>query len=144
MRTGGPLLDRLDGAAADGAGGGQSRDEIEAELGLSARGLGARLTANWKSATTVRAGPGSPTGDLGFSDLTKVNLRFFADLDQQKPLLAKAPWLKGSRLSLSLSNLFDERVRVRDATGATPVGYQPANLDPAGRSIRFSFRKLLL
>ncbi len=144
VRPGGPLLDRLDGAAADGSGGGQSRDEIEAELGMSARGLGGRLTANWKSATTVRAGPGSPTGDLRFSDLTKVNLRFFADLDQQKPLLAKAPWLKGSRLSLSLSNLFDERVRVRDATGATPVGYQPANLDPAGRSIRFSFRKLLL
>lgn len=143
VRPDGPILDRLDGAAADG-GGGQSRDEIEAELGASARGLGARLTANWKSATSLRAGPGSPTGDLRFSDLTKVNLRVFADLDQQKPLLSRAPWLKGSRVSLSLTNLFDARVRVRDTTGATPVGYQPANLDPVGRAIRFSFRKLFL
>ncbi len=104
----------------------------------------ARLTANWKSGTFVDAGPGSPTGSLRFSDLTKINLRLFADLDQQKPLIDRAPWLKGSRVSLSLNNLFDERINVRDATGATPIGYQPANLDPVGRTIRFSFRKLFL
>ncbi len=144
VRRGGPVLDRLNGAAADGAGGGQSRHQVEAELGVSAKGLGARLTADWKSATDVRGGPGSATGDLTFSDIGKVNLRFFADLDQQKPLLAKLPWLKGSRVSLSLNNLFDARVQVRDATGATPVGYQPANLDPVGRTVRFSFRKLFL
>lgn len=144
VRRGGPVLDRLDGAVADGSGGGQSRHEVEAELGMSAKGLGARLTANWKSATMIEAGPGSPTGDLRFSDLTRVNLRLFADLDQQKPMIAKAPWLKGSRVSLSVTNLFDERITVRDANGVTPIGYQPANLDPVGRSIRFSFRKLFL
>jgi hypothetical protein len=33
---------------------------------------------------------------------------------------------------------------VRDAAGATPTGYQPANLDPVGRSVRISVRKLFL
>jgi hypothetical protein len=144
VRRGGPVLDQLNGAAADGSGGGQSRHEVEAELGVSAKGLGARFTANWKSGTSVDAGPSSPTGSLQFSDLTRINLRLFADLDQQKPLIDRAPWLKGSRVSLSLNNLFDERIKVRDATGATPIGYQPANLDPVGRTIRFSFRKLFL
>jgi len=144
VRRGGPVLDRLDGAATDGTGGGQSRHQVEAELAVTANGLGARLAADWKSATTVRGGPGSATGDLQFADIGKVNLRLFADLDQQKPLLAKAPWLKGSRVSLSLNNLFDAQAQVRDGTGATPVGYQPANLDPVGRSVRFSFRKLFL
>jgi hypothetical protein len=32
---------------------------------------------------------------------------------------------------------------VRDAAGATPTGYQPANLDALGRTVRFSVRKLL-
>ena len=144
VRRGGPVLDQLNGAAADGTGGGQSRHQIEAELGISAKGLGARISADWKSGTTVLGGPGSATGDLRFSDIGKVNLRVFADLDQQKSVLATAPWLKGSRVSLSLTNVFDARVQVRDATGATPVGYQPANLDPVGRTVRFSFRKLFL
>ena len=144
VRRGGPVLDQLNGAAADGTGGGQSRHQIEAELGISAKGLGARMSADWKSGTTVLGGPGSATGDLRFSDIGKVNLRVFADLDQQKSVLATAPWLKGSRVSLSLTNVFDARVQVRDATGATPVGYQPANLDPVGRTVRFSFRKLFL
>ena len=144
VRRGGPVLDRLDGAAADGAGGGQPRHEIEAEIGGALRGIGARLTVDWVSGTTVRGGPGSAVGDLSFSDLTKVSFRAFADLDQQKPLLARAPWLRGTRVSFVLANLLDARVRVRDAAGATPTGYQPANLDPVGRSVRISVRKLFL
>jgi hypothetical protein len=31
---------------------------------------------------------------------------------------------------------------VRDATGATPVRYQPDYLDPLGRTVMFSIRKL--
>jgi outer membrane receptor protein involved in Fe transport len=72
-----------------------------------------------------------------------VDLRFFADLDQRKDITGPAPWLKGTRVSLGVANLFNERIRVRDAAGATPTGYQPANLDALGRTVRFSVRKLL-
>jgi outer membrane receptor protein involved in Fe transport len=54
----------------------------------------------------------------------------------------KAPFFQGSRVTLSVNNLFNQRLDVRDAAGAVPIGYQPALLDPLGRSVRLSFRKL--
>ena len=141
VRPGGPVLDYLNGAAA-GAFGGLPRHEIEAQAGIAERGFGASLSADWKSATSVRGGAGAASGDLAFSDIAKVNLRLFADLSQRKTLLEAAPWLRGARVSLSVSNLFDRRIAVHDASGATPLGYQPDYIDPSGRTIRLSFRKL--
>lgn len=143
VRPGGPVLDLLHGAAA-GNGGGQPRNEVEAQLGIAERGLGARLSADWLSGTTVIGAPGSPTGNLRFSDIGKINLRFFADLGQQKTLVEKAPFLKGARVTLGITNIFDAKVKVRDANGATPFSYQPDYIDPQGRVIRIGFRKLFL
>ena len=86
--------------------------------------------------------PASPNGDLNFSDIAKVDLRLFADLGARRDLVAKHPFLRGARLSVALTNIFDQRIKVRDATGATPISYQPAYLDPVGRKITISFRKL--
>jgi iron complex outermembrane receptor protein len=141
IRPGVPVLDLLNGAAA-GNTGGQPRNEVEAQLGFTQKGMGVRLSADWNSATTVRGGLGSTTGDLNFSDITKVNLRLFADLGAQRNLVQKHPWLRGSRITLSANNLFDQRVEVRDANGLIPASYQPAYLDPAGRTVKLSFRKL--
>ncbi len=143
VRRGGPLLDLLNGAAA-GNGGGQPQHQIEAQLGVSERGMGARLSADWLSGTTVTGAAGSPSGDLRFSDIGKVSLRLFADLSQQKTLIQKAPFLKGARVTLGVSNIFDARVRVKDGSGATPLSYQPDYIDPQGRTIRLSFRKVFL
>jgi iron complex outermembrane receptor protein len=41
-----------------------------------------------------------------------------------------------------VDNLFDCRMHVRDASGDSPISYQPDYLDPLGRSIKISFRKL--
>jgi len=71
-----------------------------------------------------------------------VNLRLFADLGQERELVAKYPILHGARLTLSVANLFGARQRVRDASGATPLAFQPDILDPAGRIVRLSFRKV--
>ncbi len=46
------------------------------------------------------------------------------------------------RVSLSIDNLFDARQQVRDRLGTTPLSYQPGYLDPLGRSVRLSVRKL--
>jgi hypothetical protein len=70
-----------------------------------------------------------------------VGLRLFADLGQQ-PIARRHPWLRGARAMLSVDNLFDSRLKVRTATGATPISYQPDYLDPLGRTVRISFRKL--
>jgi iron complex outermembrane receptor protein len=52
------------------------------------------------------------------------------------------PWLRGARISLSVGNLLNSRLQVRDAAGLTPLSYQPGYLDPLGRSVRISIRKL--
>ena len=51
-------------------------------------------------------------------------------------------WLRGTRLTLAVTNLTDARERVRDGIGATPLAYQPGYLDPVGRAVTISFRKL--
>ena len=141
IRGGTPVLDFLDGASA-GATGGQPRHEIEAQLGATLFGFGARLSADWKSATVVRSGPGSPTGDLSFSDIGTINFRLFDNLGQQPPVVKRFAWLRGARVTLNVVNLFDSRIGVRDAAGATPLIYQPAYLNPAGRTVSLSLRKL--
>ncbi|MDB5456881.1 MAG: TonB-dependent receptor, partial [Caulobacter sp.] len=141
IRDGVPALDLLNGDVI-GSGGGQPRHEIEAQAGLTKNGLGARLSANWRSATHVRGGQGGASSDLDFSDLATLNLRLFADLGARRELVRAHPFLRGSRLNLSVTNLFDSRVEVRDRDGMTPVTYQPDYLDPLGRSIQLSFRKL--
>lgn len=141
VRPGGPSIDLLNGGST-GRGGGQPRHEIEAQAGITRNGLGARLSANWQSGTTVQGASGLPGDDLRFGSLATVNFRLFANLGGMPKVVADHPWLRGSRVTVSIDNLFNERQRVRDATGVTPVNYQPDLLDPLGRTIRISFRKL--
>lgn len=142
VRPGVPVLDLLHGAAA-GSAGGQSRHEVEFQLGYLKSGIGVRISADWKSATRVDGGgAGSTSGPLSFSDLATVNLRLFDNLGAQPAIVKAAPWVRGMRLSLSVNNLFDARQSVHDATGRTPSGYQPAYLDATGRVVQVSLRKL--
>ncbi|MNS91379.1 TonB dependent receptor [compost metagenome] len=141
IRDGLPVLDLLDGAAI-GARGGQSRNEVQFQMGLFKSGMGGFLNANWKESTRISGGS-SPTDDLTFSDLTTVNLNLFADLSSRQTWVAKYPWLKGARVSIGIENLFDQRLDVRDGLGETPLSYQPDYLDPLGRTFRVSFRKIL-
>ena len=141
VRPGGPFIDLLNGGSL-GRGGGTPRHEIEAQAGITRNGLGARLSANWQSATTVEGATGLAADRLRFSPLTTVDFRLFANLGGMPKVVADHPWLRGSRVTVSVDNLFNQRQRVRDATGATPVNYQPDLLDPLGRTIRVSFRKL--
>lgn len=143
VRPGGPRLDFLNGSAV-GSRGGRPRHEIEFQAGLYRGGYGARLSANWQSGTRVRTrgDDGAPGRTLSFSDHSTVNMRLFASLGDRPALVRRAPWLRGSRISLDVDNLFNARPRVRDEAGLTPPGLQPAYLDPLGRSVRITFRKL--
>jgi hypothetical protein len=133
-----PALDLLDGGAI-GSRGGQPRHEVELESGYSKDGLGLRLGGRWQSGTDVRSGPlGDET--LNFSSLATFNLRAFADLGQV--IGREARWARGIRLTLSVDNLFDSRLRVTDASGSVPLSYQPDLLDPTGRSVSIGIRKL--
>ena len=143
-RTGGPVLDLLNGSAAD-ARGGRPRHEVEFQAALFKQGLGARLRVNWQSGTTVRGlsgGAADSSGDLTFSSQATVNLNLFANLGDRFGGEQAPDWLKGTRISLGIGNLFNRRPKVRDEAGATPFIYQPAYLDPQGRLLNFSLRRV--
>ena len=140
IRDGLPVLDLLDGAAT-GSRGGQSRNEIQFQMGVFKSGMGGFLNANWKESTRINGG--DDASDLTFSDLTTVNLNLFADLSSRQAWVAKYPWLKGARVSVGIDNIFDQKLDVRNGLGETPLSYQPDYLDPLGRTFRISFRKIL-
>jgi hypothetical protein len=137
-------LNLLDGDAT-GSSGGQPRHEVEARVGYMNNGIGARLGVDWESGTHVDGaltGTSSGSSRLNFGSLATANLRIFANLGQMPQLVKNVPFLRGSRLSIGIDNIFNERRDVTDATGATPLRYQPGYLDPLGRTVSISFRKL--
>jgi outer membrane receptor protein involved in Fe transport len=140
IRDGLPKLDYLNGDAL-GSTGGRSRHEVEAQGGYYNNGLGARVSANWRSGTRVDSSTGD---DLHFSPLATFDLRLFANLGERFDLVAKHPWLRGSSVRLEVNNVFDSKPRVRDSAGGVPSSYQPDLLDPLGRTISISIRKLFL
>ena len=71
-----------------------------------------------------------------------LSLRLFADLGMQRSLVRNHRWLRGTRVTFSVDNLFDTRQRVTNGIGEVPVSYQPDLLDPTGRVVRLSIRKL--
>lgn len=140
LRGGLPALDLLNGGAVDFLGG-RRRHEIEFQAGAFKRGLGARLTTTWRSGTEIR-GFGGATGALNFNDYAVVNLSLFVNLAERLGKDRTPGWLKGTRATLGVTNLFNTRPQVRDESGATPLSYQPAYLDPLGRMLTLNLRKV--
>lgn len=139
-----PVLDLLNGSAV-GSSGGAPRHQVELRAGAGRRGLGARASANWQSATSVLVDPSGATqspDDLFFSPRLTANVRLFADLGQRPDVVTKLPFLRGSRISLNIDNIFNDRINVRNRLGAEPLGFQRDQLDPLGRTITLSLRKL--
>tara|TARA_B100000678_G_C18222542_1_gene507522 strand:+ start:186 stop:3158 length:2973 start_codon:yes stop_codon:yes gene_type:complete len=137
-----PELDFLDGNAS-GQSGGISRHQVELEGGLFFEGVGARLSGKYQGPTRVDGTDATGSQDLYFGDLVTFDLRLFANLEQQKWLTGETPgFFKGARLSIRVDNLFDTRQDVVDGNGVTPTRFQPALIDPLGRTVSIEFRKL--
>lgn len=143
IRSGLPVLDRLDGAPGRG-GQGQPSHKLEFQAGVQRDGYRLRLEGNWESATEVASGALGSNDRLRFGSLAKVNLTAQLDLGQQLDWVLKHPWLRGSRVSFRVDNLFNARQRVLDSAGETPAAYAPNLRDPLGRVVRISFRKLFI
>jgi iron complex outermembrane recepter protein len=144
IRPGLPVLDLLNGSAI-GSQGGAPRHQVEMRAGAGRRGLGARLSVNWQSATSVLVDPSGATqspDDLFFSPRLTANLRLFVDLGQRPEVVTKMPFLRGSRISLGVDNLLNDRINVKNRLGAEPLGFQRDQLDPLGRTVTLSLRKL--
>lgn len=145
VREGAPVLDLLNGSAIDNRGG-RPHHEVQAQAGAFKGGLGVRITATWQSGTYVRglaATADGAAGNLRFSDYGRMDLELFANLADRFGGASAPGWLKGARIGFSVDNLFNSRPAVRDDNGSTPFNVQPGFLEPLGRSLKFSLRKIL-
>lgn len=142
IRDGLPVLDLL-GGSATGSSGGQPRHTITADGGLFYDGLGGFLRLSYSGATHVDGGTSTTnTGSaLDFGSKFNLDLRAFFDFDQKESLVANHPWLKHTRLRLSVNNLTNSYQRVSDENGTVPLSYQRGFIDPVGRYVEISLRK---
>jgi hypothetical protein len=139
IRGGIAPLDLLHGAPSD-VSGGQPRHRVEYRSLIYKDGIGAGLSAVWRSATIVGDGT-AELNTLHFSALGTADFRLFADLERIPGTHGRA-WAKGARASLFVMNLFNARQSVRDGSGTTPVAFLPGYLDPTGRTLWFTVRKV--
>ncbi len=134
-----PKLDYLDGEPI-GQTGGRPRHEVQFESGYYNNGYGARLQGNWRIGTTVD----SSSGDLEFSPYFDLDLRLFANLSENFDLVSKHPFFRGASLRFDVNNILNNRPKVRNEAGLTPLSYQPDLLEPIGRTVGITFRKLFI
>ena len=135
-----PALDYLDGEALN-SNGGRPRHLVEVQSGYYNNGLGLRLSADYRSPTRIDGGTGE---DLRFSGYTTFDLRLFANLGERFDLVSKNPFFLGSSVRFEVKNIFNSRPTVRGGDGDIPFAYQPDRLEPIGRTVGISFRKLFL
>jgi hypothetical protein len=135
LKTGGPALDLLDGATLNGTGG-RPRWDVDLNGFFSYGPFNAGIFGRIQGPSRIRSDIAA--SDLRFSGLT--SLGFFSSIDAHK--LIDKPWTDKMRIHFIVDNLLNDRINVTDRNGDTPNRFQPAYIDPVGRSIRIGVRKL--
>lgn len=136
VSDGGPSLDLLNGDALTDSP--TARHELELEGGVFHNGIGLRLSGNYYGSSRVEGSGASGSTRLDFHSYATFDARLFVDLERQ---FENVDFLKGSRISLRVDNLFDAQQRVTDAAGDVPIRYEPDFIDPKGRFFEIDFRK---
>lgn len=134
VRPGVPVIDQLES-------GRNARDELTGFARVFKDGNGGGLSFAWRGESRIDGGVGG--ADLTFKPFATVGFDVSTELSGRESLMKAAPWLKGMRLELRFNNLFDARQQVESSTGRTPLNYQRDFLDPNGRSVTFTVRKVL-
>ncbi|MBS1048996.1 hypothetical protein [Gluconobacter japonicus] len=139
LRAGLPAIDLLNGGTVGGLGG-KPKHEVELQAGAYKNGLGVRLDGKWQSGSSTLGS--TSAGSLYFGSLATLDLSVFVTL-RDLPHWQNRNWAKNFRIMLSLDNVSNTRIHVHNGLGVTPAGYQPAFMDPMGRTIGLSLRKTL-
>jgi hypothetical protein len=137
VRNGMPWLDLLGGDAI-GSGGGVAHHQIDGSIAYMRMTYGVRLSFTaQRHAHGRRCGRCRRSGFFRSDDVQPAGICHF----NRTQLAHDHPWLRGTRVALTVNNLLDKRVKVVDGTGTVPASYQPDLLDPVGRLITLSLRK---
>ena len=136
LRAGAPEFDVLSGDTITG--GGQPRVYGYAYGGINHLGNGLNFNAWYGGANRVRSGS-NPALDLRFSPIFKLNLGGTLSVHH---FLSHEEWTRHLQLKLDIENVGDAHQRVRDGKGEVPNRLQPDYLDPIGRTLTLTLRKL--
>jgi outer membrane receptor protein involved in Fe transport len=139
IRPGVDPIDLLSPNAIGIGGASRPRHQLDFNIGYAERGLGLRLTSQYRSQSYLRLIGDGQTNVLRFAPLTTFSVRAWAEPNR---FFRNAQWLNGSRLTLAVVNITNQRQRVRNSAGDTPLAYQPAYRDPLGRTVEISLRKV--
>ncbi len=135
LRPGTPTLDLLAGDTLSG--GTTQRLAGYGYGGLSYLGNGGTFDFYCTGSAIVRGTVAAST--LRFAPLCKINVTGSLSIHH---FLPRQNWTRHLGFKLEIANITGARQRVRDATGFVPYRYQPDLLDPVGRTIVISLRKL--
>ena len=136
VQPGQPTVDLLNGQSITGQGG-RARYEAQGTLGGSYGPIQGGIFGMWQAPTRIRS-------DIAASDLrfsARTFLALYSTIDAEK-LAARAAWAKRLTFQLNVNNILNDRIAVRDRNGTTPYRFQRAFLDPYGRIVKLSVRKL--
>lgn len=131
-------LDLLGGAAI-GRTGGLSAHEIKFQGSVARGPITLNLDLGWRSGSTLNLGSNA-IDRLTFDSVGKIDVSVQYDFGKAGSGPRRG-LLNGTVVRLDVANLTNSRPNVHDGTGATPLFYQAAYLDPLGRSITVRLRK---
>jgi hypothetical protein len=135
IRAGTPELDLLAGDTIRGWG--MPRAQGYAFGGINYLGNGLTFNAWYQASNRVRSP--DPGADLHFSPIFKLNIGGYVGLGG---LLKREKWASRLRLGFDVTNVTDAHQRITDRNGRVPSRFQPDYLDPIGRTVTFTLRKL--
>ncbi|MGA1797985.1 hypothetical protein VH567_04305 [Sphingomonas sp. 4RDLI-65] len=135
LQRGSPTLDLLRGDTI--ISNGTARVSGYAYGGINRQGTGLTFDLWYSGASRARSS--NPASDLRSSPILKINLGGTVGLER---MLKRQDWAKKLQLKIDVNNVTDARQRVRDANGDVPNRLQRDYLDPVGRMVTLTLRKL--
>jgi len=136
LRPGTPVLNLLRGDTVTG--GGTSRVTGYFYGGIGYLGNDINIDGWYQASQRVRSD--NPASDLFFSPLFKVNMSAAVSVHH---FLRKQQWTRHMQVKIEVENVTDAHVSVHDRNGRTPNRFQPDLIDPIGRTVKLTLRKLL-
>ncbi len=149
FRKDGPVFDLLDGSALRRLGG-EAEHEVQLRLSGKRKNYGGRLSLNHETGSFISTeslgASQSRSGDLTFDPLTTADLRLYYDFGRRADgkRVKRGSFRDGLRLSLDINNITDSKQNVSSADGSVPFGYEPDALDPEGRTVFLTARKIFM
>jgi len=135
LRPGTPVLDLLSGDSVTGWKTARVSGYFYAGIGQ----LGNSFSIDGWGDGGGRVRSPLPASDLYFSPLFHADVHATLSVHH---FLRKQAWTKHLQLKLDIEKLINFEQKVHDGNGNVPNQYQPDLLDPVGRTVKFTIRKL--